>query len=152
MGERSSALLRNRRSRVLAAAAAGGVLSLVAACGGNGESDTVPMQFDDLDGGSPVIEVYAGPGKEAADKAVTGQYAEKNDAGEVIIVNALCRATGRPVSSHPELGETPRKTYEDWILLETDPKITQWATATYAREPEALLAQLRNCEPNEGRE
>ncbi|SRR6266498_3741254 len=98
----------------------------------------VQLVFDDLDGGSPIIQVYPGVSDSVADKLATGTYRD----GQTVY--AECKTKGRKVSSHPELGEAPR-TSDDWIRFHSIPDIGPYATAVYVENPEALLAQLPDC-------
>ncbi|HEX7963367.1 MAG TPA: hypothetical protein VF466_02135 [Candidatus Saccharimonadales bacterium] len=81
------------------------------------------FRFDDLGGGSRIILVYPGTSTSAADRASNGSYKSSD------VVPITCHETGRMVSSHPEVGETPRSSM-DWYRLVGD-KVTWYATATY---------------------
>jgi hypothetical protein len=98
----------------------------------------VSMTFDAIGGRPPIIQVYPGVTYSAQDKQQNGTF---ND-GEV--VPALCKKKGRTVSSRPDLGDEPR-TSDDWIRIVGTPGLTQYATAVFAKDPDALLAKLPNC-------
>ena len=121
-----NALRRRRSPWVIAAAAAA---SLLVACDkdGGGSNETPYFQFDDLGGGSSIIQVYPGPGDTAADKVSNGTYRHGERAGVV------CHAVGRTVVSHPEVGEQERES-RDWYKLAGSTVVRgpdHYATATY---------------------
>jgi hypothetical protein len=147
------------RGRIFAAA---GLLVLAGCGGGEGEPQTSagtartsasgevlpgasataaegPMLvFDDLGGGSSIIQVYPGVTNTAAHKRANGTF---NDGDAV---PAECWVKGREVESDPSVGEAAR-TSEDWVRITGTPGEVQYATTTYAKDPEALLPQLDEC-------
>lgn len=112
--------------------------------GGNSPSTSVPntpretLVFDALGGTPPIIRVFPGVSDSPQDKVQNGTF---ND-GEAM--PAICKTKGRKVSSNPAAGDRPR-TSDDWIKIVGSPGLTQYATAVYVRDPEALLAKLPNC-------
>jgi hypothetical protein len=103
-----------------------GVLALTSCSGGKETPDSPYVQFDTLGGGDPVIQTYNGPGESDADRVPTGS-AYRNSA----VAHALCIATGRSVSSHPEQGETAA-TSTTWYGISGRRQAREYATATYA--------------------
>ena len=96
------------------------------------------LVFDALGGTPPIIRVYRGVTDSPQDKEHNGTF---ND-GEAM--PAVCKTKGRTVSSNPAAGDRPR-TSDDWIRIKGSPGQTQYATAVYVRDPEALLAKLPEC-------
>ena len=96
------------------------------------------LVFDDLHGGSPIIEVYPGVTNSSADKQANGSF---NDGDSV---PAECKTEGRMVHSNPGLGEEDRSS-DDWIRIQGSPGETQYATAVYAENPSELLGRLPDC-------
>jgi hypothetical protein len=66
--------------------------------------------------------VYTGPGESAADRQENGWYWSGDERP------VKCHTLGRLVVSHPEVGETPNRS-QDWYLL--DGPEPQYATGTY---------------------
>jgi hypothetical protein len=88
----------------------------------SGSAEQPSIRFDDLGGGSSIIEVYPGTSDSSADKVHNGTYRN----GEVQPV--VCHKIGRTIISHPDVGETPR-TSSDWYML--GGPMVQFATGTY---------------------
>lgn len=116
------------------------------ACTGSGdasptttEAPKVAFTFDDLGGGSPIIQVYESVVDTPEARTATGAY---ND-GET--VSAVCVTTGREVSSDPSVGEEAR-TSDKWAMLASAPDQRQYATLVYAENPDQLESQLPNCD------
>lgn len=102
-------------------------------------SKEVPvLVFDDLGGGSSIIQVYPGAKDVAADKKTNGTF----NVGDS--VPAECKTEGRTVHSDMSTGEVDR-TSSDWIRIEGAPGETQYATAVYVESPQTLLRQLPEC-------
>jgi hypothetical protein len=123
-----------------------GSLALVG-CGGSKSSGTsasssetgvATLVFDDLHGGSSIIQVYPGVTEAAADKGSNGTFHDGDK------VPAECRTEGRTVHSDPSVGEEDR-TSSVWIRIQGTPGLTQYATAVYVENPAALLSQLPEC-------
>lgn len=106
---------------------------------GSSDSEAPLVTFDDLGGGSSIIQVSGGPGLTEVDKTPTGTY---NDGDTV---QADCKEEGRPVDSAPSLGEQERQATE-WVRLIGSPGVNQWATAVYLEQP---LPQIPACDPDE---
>lgn len=130
-----------------------GTLALVAAgCGNNSERADVPaplptvtqpakesaLTFDDLGGGSSIIEVYPGVGNTPEDRAFNGTYNDGDTVG------AECKEEGREVHSHPEAGEEDRNS-DEWIRITGTPGNEQFATAVYIEHPTKVLSELPPC-------
>jgi hypothetical protein len=96
------------------------------------------LVFDDLHGGSAIIEVYPGVTNAAADRQANGSF---NDGDSV---PAECKAKGRTVHSNPALGEEDRSS-DDWIRIQGSPGEIQYATAVYVENPGELLRDLPDC-------
>lgn len=96
------------------------------------------LVFDDLHGGSPLIQVYPGVTDAAVDKRSNGAF---NDGDSVA---AECKTEGREVHSNPSLGEEDRSS-DDWVRIQGSPGQVQYATAVYVENPSELLGQLPNC-------
>ena len=92
--------------------------------------------FDDLGGGSSVIQVYPGAGTSEADKVHNGTYM----AGQPAM--AECKTEGRTVHSDTSVGEADR-TSNEWVRIQGDPD--RYATTVYIQDPERLLAALPDC-------
>lgn len=111
-----------------------------ASTSGNALGSTPPrLVFDDLHGGSPIVEVYPGVTASAADRQANGSF---NDGDSV---PAECKTEGRTVHSNPGLGEEDRNS-SDWIRIQGSPGETQYATAVYVENPSELLASLPSCQ------
>lgn len=89
----------------------------------NADGIPIILRFDDLNGGSSVIQVYPGVTESDADKKFNGTFNDGDTAA------ASCRAQGRIVNSHPEVGEAERSS-DDWVLLAGS--AGYYATLTYA--------------------
>lgn len=109
-------------------------------------SNTMPDQttpespilvFDDLAGGSSVVQVYPGVGDSKRDKKANGTFLS----GQSAI--AECKTEGRTVHSTPS---EEKRTYNEWVRIQGTPGKTQYATAVYAENPDALLEQLPECD------
>lgn len=94
--------------------------------------------FDDLGGGSSIIQVYPGAKEAAGDKKANGTF----NAGDSVY--AECKIEGRTVHSNTSVGEADR-TSRDWIRIESASGEAQYATAVYAKNPQTLLRQLPEC-------
>ncbi|HEU4914099.1 MAG TPA: hypothetical protein VFT16_01675 [Candidatus Saccharimonadales bacterium] len=135
----------------------------IAACGHGGESTEVPspaqsyattdaartglgprpkdgpmLVFDDLHGGSSIIQVYPGVTTSTADRQPNGEFRDDES------IPATCKTQGRQVHSVPALGEDDR-TSNVWIRIDGSPREVQYATAVYVEDPEALLDRLPDC-------
>lgn len=97
----------------------------------------VPITFDDLDGGSPIIQVYPGTGESGNDTVSNGTFRDGQTA------DAYCKTEGRVVTSDINVGEQARSSNE-WIRLAGTPT-TQFATVVYIQNPDQVLAQLPQC-------
>ena len=97
------------------------------------------LRFTDLGGGSPIIQVYRGPGESAADKASNGAY---NDGDERPID---CHTTGRAVTSVPGVGEQFRKSTDWYLLAGVTPR--QYASGTYGEVVPPGIP-VRECPPS----
>jgi hypothetical protein len=102
------------------------------------ETEGATLTFDDLGGGSSIIQVYPGVEDIPARKKFNGTY---NDGDTV---DAECKTKGRTVHSDTSVGEENRSS-NDWIRIHGTPGETQYATAAYVEDPEQLLAQLPVC-------
>ena len=100
--------------------------------------DGTMLTFDDLGGGSPIIEVYPGVQDTPADKKYNGTF----NSGDTAL--AECRTDGREVHSNPAVGEEDRSSNQ-WIRIDGAPGQIEYATAVYVQNPEALLRQLQDC-------
>ena len=150
--------LVGRKRTVLTAAVVSAAL-WAAGCGGNGRSSTethtrnpVPgrssslgpqkpkavLTFDDLGGGSSIIEVFPGVRSTPADEQYNGTYSDGDR------VSAVCKTNGRTVHSDPSVGERSRSSHE-WIRIIGAPGVSQYATAVYIEHPRRLLQQLPDC-------
>lgn len=141
--------LRNPETKVGRAVAGGtaAVASLALLASGCGSSpsqnsDKTPvapgnrptLTFDDLGGGSSVIEVFPGPRNNQYD----GTYYDGDR------VPAICKTEGRQRQSDPSVGETSRQS-DEWIRIVGTPGERQFATAVYIEHPAQLLNQLPEC-------
>jgi hypothetical protein len=128
-----------RTSLVALAAAAAALVALVGAVAYAVRPDPEPvlLTFDDLGGGFPTIIVYAGPEDSDEAREPTGRY----NTGDR--VEAECRATGRPISSDPSVGEEDR-TSDQWVRIDGTPGKVQWATVVYA-DLDAEVETLAEC-------
>lgn len=109
---------------------------------GSGSTATSPgrpvMTFDALGGGSSIIEVYPGVKDTPEDKRPNGTYKNGNTAG------AICKVTGRSISSNTAAGERSRKS-DTWIEIAGSPGAKQYAPLTYAAIAQSQLDALPNC-------
>lgn len=96
------------------------------------------LTFDDLGGGSSIIAVYPGYTSSARDTEPNGTYAGGQDA------TAICVASGRTVNSHPEQGERTLSS-DKWIRITGSPGNTQYASAVYVKDSQALIDVLPAC-------
>ena len=96
------------------------------------------LTFDDLGGGSSIIDVYPGVKATAADRTQNGSF----EAGAK--VTAVCKITGRTIRSDPSAGETPKQS-NIWVKIDGAPGKTQFATLTYADIDSSLLTELPTC-------
>jgi hypothetical protein len=146
----------NRTGRALAAGvSAAAALALIASgCGGSGSAESSKsstesphksggneptltfnaLTFDDLGGGSSVIEVFPSP----TDKQYNGTYYDGDQ------VDPICKTQGREVHSDPKAGEQNRQS-DEWIRIHGSPGETEYATAVYVEHPAQLLHQLPEC-------
>ncbi|OGL37662.1 hypothetical protein A3B63_03020 [Candidatus Saccharibacteria bacterium RIFCSPLOWO2_01_FULL_49_22] len=137
MAIKEGAIGRESRWRVLGGSFFTAGALAIAGCGGDNKSEGPTVTFDYLGGGDKTIRVYPGPEDTQADRLFNGFY---EDGDEVL---ADCKALGREVESHPEVGEEWSKS-KYWIRLDV-PNVTQYATAVYIEKPGELLAQLEDC-------
>ncbi len=116
------------------------------------ERPAVMLTFNDLDGGSPYIKVYAGSGESAGDRRVTGTYFGDQDspdqAADVMPVRCI-DTDGRTVASHPEVGEASQPdgspiTSETWYGLDIVGE-SQFATDVYADVDPTAASALPPC-------
>ena len=143
--------IRERGVYKLSAVLLGGGMALSACGGGEAAPDTGASQtpstaetqaasptlvFDNLGGGSSIIQVY--PGVTDADRQANGTY----NAGDA--VSADCKTVGRTVRSDPSVGELNRIS-DQWIRIQGTPSETQYATVIYVQSPDELLARLPDC-------
>lgn len=96
--------------------------------------DNPTLTFDDLGGGSSVIEVFPSPRSDQYD----GTYYDGDRA------TAICKTEGRERQSDPSVGELARQS-DEWIRIVGTPGEQQFATAVYVEHPQHLLAQLTEC-------
>ena len=96
------------------------------------------FRFDALGGGSPYIRVFPGVQDTPADLVPNGGY----NHGDV--VPALCRTTGRLVTSDPSVGERPRES-DIWVRIAGSPGQVQYARLTYGDMTPENLAALPDC-------
>lgn len=97
------------------------------------------FRFDDLGGGSSVIEVFAGVTSSPADRTVAGTFRS----GQT--TTALCKTTGRTVTSNPSSGERPKQS-NVWVQVAGSPGKTSYATLTYGDISPTALARLPECQ------
>jgi hypothetical protein len=106
--------------------------------GGSAAATGVAFRFDDLGGGSKVINVYPGVTDFPADKAPNGTFTDGRTA------TALCTTTGRLVTSDPSAGERPRQS-DVWLKVLAQPGKTSYAVLTYGDIDQAALKALPSC-------
>lgn len=112
--------------------------------GNDGDGDTsnqpagIDLVFDGLGGGSNTIRVYAGPSSSSQDRTSNGTFPVGERAP------AICKTTGRSVSSQPQDGERER-TSDNWFKIVGSPGTTQFATGVYTANEAELLAKLPGC-------
>jgi hypothetical protein len=97
------------------------------------------LTFDDLGGGSSIINVYPGVEDVAGDKLSNGTYQNGNTA------SAVCKISGRLVRSNTAVGERSNQS-STWIEIAGTPGIMQFASLTYATMPQAQLNTLPTCQ------
>lgn len=97
------------------------------------------LKFDDLGGGSSIIKVYPGVKDVPQDKRSNGTYQNGN------IVGAICKVSGRIVTSDTNVGERPN-TSNVWIEIAGSPGVKQYAPLTYADMAQSDLNSLPGCE------
>lgn len=108
-------------------------------------SDKLPkpkrVTFDARGGGPDKIFVYQGPGTTPEDRIPVDHYNNGESA------KAFCRAIGRTVYTHPEVGED-RDNSPVWVQVQAyptpdgRPAPTEWAAAVYLHHP---LPSLPDC-------
>lgn len=103
-----------------------------------GPADGVTLTFDDLIGGEGIIRVFPGYTSSRSDTEFNGTYAGGQDA------TAVCVASGRTVNSRPEDGE-PSVSSDKWIRIKGSPGATQYASAVYVKDRQALIDALPPC-------
>jgi hypothetical protein len=123
-----------RRSWHLPMATVAAALALAGCAGSNGEAAATPtptattmqpmFEFNDLGGGSDIIEVYPGAGDTTADRRSDGTAYRDGEVRPVV-----CQEEGRWVESHPERGEEYRRS-NIWYQL-GDMAVPHYATAVY---------------------
>ncbi len=113
-------------------------LAATTALGTSAASEAAVLVFDDLGGGSSIIQVYPGVQNTEVDKQYNGTF---NDGD---IVGALCKTEGRQVSSDPSAGEVSR-TSSEWVRINGTPGVDQYATAVYVENSDDLLGKLPVC-------
>jgi hypothetical protein len=98
-------------------------------------STALPVfRFNDLGGGSSIIQVFPGVEDTPADKLPNGTF----NSGDT--VHAVCQKSGRSVRSVPSAGEQERES-DVWVQIIGSPGQTQYAPLTYGdMTPEALAA------------
>lgn len=96
------------------------------------------ITFDDLGGGSSIIEVFPGIQDTPEDKTFNGTYRNGD------VVQAICKAVGRPVHSDPSVGEEARSS-NAWVRIVGTPGETQYATSVYIQNPQQALSSLPDC-------
>jgi len=114
-----------------------GALALLSACGGDEAPEGAGFSFDDLGGGSAVIQVYQGPSESAEDRIPNGTYLS----GQTAIAD--CVTVGRLVTSDPSVGESLGAS-DKWVrLADTEPP--RYATTVYTNITDAALKGLPTC-------
>lgn len=83
------------------------------------------VQFNDLGGGSSIIQVYPGTTEQAADRLFNDAYED----GDLFPVE--CKTMGREIVSNTDAGEVARQSKE-WYKLKRLDGVAQFATAVYA--------------------
>ena len=135
-----SANTRARRLRRLVAAAVATVVvgtTIWLAVKTSGGSPAV-FTFDDLGGGSPIIQVYPGVTNKPEDKLANGSFEDGQ------MTTALCKTTGRMVHSVPAEGEVDTQS-DIWVKVLGRPGVTHYATLVYGNMPPDVLASLPEC-------
>ena len=109
-----------------------------------GSLPTKAILFDDLDGGSPLIQVYPGPSERRMDRTSVGVFRD----GDTALAD--CWTEGRLVNSHPELGVGEREAASSrWLHIILDPRNNNtFATATYLRGGNLSTQELNRCPKN----
>jgi hypothetical protein len=119
-----------------------GSTSGVIAAGGAGSSTTaagVVFRFDDLKGGSSVIEVFPGVTSSHADQTHSGTYLGGQTAA------AVCKTTGRPVISNTAVGERAKQS-SVWVRIAGPGDRSFYATLTYGDIAQSALDALPQCQ------
>jgi hypothetical protein len=128
---------RGRRVAVAAAlalAVAAAVVLVLRQAPPTGDS-TAAFRFDDLRGGSAIVNVYPGVQDTAADRQPNGTFLS----GQT--TTATCKTTGRLVRSDPSAGERPRQS-DVWLRVEAQAGQISYASLTYGdidQEARAVL-------------
>ncbi|MFL6137395.1 MAG: hypothetical protein ACJ74O_06285 [Frankiaceae bacterium] len=100
---------------------------------------TATFTFDALGGtSSKIIDVYPGVGTSAHDKNANGTFTDGDTAP------ALCKTTGRRITSDVSAGERPRSS-NIWVRVQGSPGLVQYATLTYGDIGRAALSRLPHC-------
>jgi hypothetical protein len=120
---------------VVIAAVAIGVIIWIAT---RGRESTAVFTFDDLGGGSPIIQVYPGVTDKPEDKMANGSFED----GQT--TTALCKTTGRMVHSVPADGELDEQS-DVWVKVLGRSGMTHYATLVYGNMPPDVLASLPEC-------
>lgn len=127
------------RSTKASAGSSTGPVPVGSSTAATGTATEAPLlTFDDLGGGSSIMEVYPGIKDDPQDRLPNGTFR----AGE--FTRALCKATGRTVSSDTGVGERPRQS-DMWIQIVGSPGVKQYAPLTYAEVSAAVLQALPVC-------
>lgn len=125
------------------------VIMVLHAAGGAGKGDgsrptpaavaaQATFRFNDLGGGSTVINVYRGVSDNPADKLANGTFSS----GQT--TTALCQTTGRTVRSDPSVGEQLRQS-DRWVRVLAQPGQVSYASLTYGDIDGDALAALPDC-------
>jgi hypothetical protein len=96
--------------------------------------------FDALGGASPIINVYPGVSDSPADKIASGTFSS----GQT--VPAICKTTGRTVTSDVNAGEEQRES-DAWIEVIEQAGVTHYASLTYGTMDQGGLELLPACDP-----
>lgn len=97
------------------------------------------LTFNDLGGGSSIINVYPGVKDTPEDKLPNGTYQSGNSVG------AICKTNGRKVTSDTAAGEHPKES-STWVQIAGTPGLTQYAPLTYAEMTQTQLRNLPSCQ------
>jgi hypothetical protein len=96
--------------------------------------------FDALGGASPIINVYPGVSDSPADKIASGTFSSGQTAP------AICKTTGRTVTSDVNAGEEQRES-DAWIEVIEQAGVTHYASLTYGTMDQGGLELLPACDP-----